>query len=76
MTEDVSFTVTEADGRTTIHAALAAPLRKTATLPGAGDLVMTERAKREMAAHLRHYQSWVADLAIKHAGEYRGLIDV
>ena len=76
MPDDVIFTVTEEDGRTHIRAVLPMVCNKTASFPGVGDAEMTERVKRETAAHLQHYKAWMYRLAEQHADEYRGMITV
>lgn len=76
MTSSMTYEVTEADGRTTIRATRAIACSKTASFSGVGDAEMTERVKREAAAHLAHYAAWVEALAETHASAYRGLVPV
>ena len=74
MTDDVTFEVSEVDGRTNIRAVLWMRCSKTASFPGVGVEDTTERVKRETAAHLRHYAKWVEALAETHDSAYRGLV--
>lgn len=74
MSERVTFEVAEVDGRTEIKAVLLMPVNKRAVFDGVGNVEMTERVKRETAAHLRHYAKWVEALAETHESAYRGMV--
>ena len=70
MSGRVTYDVAEVDGRTEIKAVMLMPVNKRCVFDRVGDVEMTERVKREMAAHLREYERWAVALLERHADEF------